>query len=224
MFITIVRTCILYLLVSFGMRVMGKRQIGDMQPSELVVTLLISEIAAIPIQDSSQPITTAIVAIFSLVSLEIILAVLTLKFSIINDIVNGKPAVIIKDGKIIQQRLKRMRITVSDLLELLHAQGIFDLDEVSYAIIETNGTLSVMQKPFFRHARVGDVIDQKNDDGSYPALVVSDGKFVNRGIADVGTTKEYILKCLKKRKIKLDDCFIMTLDTKNNIYIVKKEW
>ena len=223
MFITIVRTCILYLLVSFGMRVMGKRQIGDMQPSELVVTLLISEIAAIPIQDSSQPITTAIVAIFSLVSLEIILAVLTLKFSIINDIVNGKPAVIIKDGKIIQQRLKRMRITVSDLLELLHAQGIFDLDEVSYAIIETNGTLSVMQKPFFRHARVGDVIDQKNDDGSYPALVVSDGKFVNRGIADVGTTKEYILKCLKKRKIKLDDCFIMTLDTKNNIYIVKKE-
>lgn len=223
MYITIVRTLILYLLVSFGMRVMGKRQIGDMQPSELVVTLLISEIAAIPIQDSSQPVTTAIVAIFSLVAIEIILAVLTLKSSLINDIVNGKPAIIIKDGKIIQDRLKRLRITVSDLFELLHSQGIFELNEVSYAIIETNGTLSVMQKPKFRNARIGDLTVENVDNDGYPALVVSDGKFVNRGISDVGTTKEHILKCLNKRKVKLSNCFIMTLDKFDNVYIVKKE-
>lgn len=223
MYITIVRTIILYLLVSFGMRVMGKRQIGDMQPSELVVTLLISEIAAIPIQDSSQPVTTAVVAIFSLVALEVVLAVITLKSSVINDIVNGKPAVIIRNGKIIQHRLKRLRLTVSDLFELLHAQGVFDLSEVSYAIIETNGTLSVMQKPLYRPARIGDINDIDYDNGSYPALVVSDGKFVKRGIADIGTTREFILKCLKERNIALEDCFIMTLDTSNNVYIVKKE-
>ena len=222
MYLTIVRTIILYLLVSFGMRAMGKRQIGDMQPSELVVTLLISEIAAIPIQDSSQPITTAIVAIFSLVSLEIILAVLTLKSSLINDIVNGKPAVIIKDGKIIQHRLKRLRITNSDLFELLHSQGVFDLSEVSYAIIETNGTLSVMQKPMFRTARICDITKNAHEQNNYPSLVVSDGKFVKRGLEDVGFTKEFVLNCLHERGLDLKDCFIMTLDTKENVYIVKK--
>ncbi len=223
MFTTIIRIVILYLLVTTAMRLMGKRQIGDMQPAELVVTLLISEIAAIPIQDASQPVLSAVLAISALVALEILLTVLTLKSSIINNLTNGKSAIIIKDGVILQKQLRKMRVTVADLVELLRQQGIFDIREVSYAVLETNGTLSVLQKPDKRPANVGDVKGEPQDKSAFPALIISDGKIVKRGLEDIDVSEKKVLSLLKKSKLTPDDIFIMTLDVLGNQVIIKKD-
>ena len=221
-FTTVLRTLILYVLVMLAMRLMGKRQIGDMQPAELVVTILISEIASIPIQDTTQPIIVSIVAIFALVAFEIALTILTMKSNILNNIINGKSALVIKEGHILQSQLKKMRLTVADLLELLRTQNIFDLSEVSYAVLETNGTLNVLQKPQYRPARVMDCA-KVTEPNSYPSLVISDGKTLKRGMNDVGVDDEEIDKILKSKHINRSDVFIMTVDRFKNAVIIKKE-
>lgn len=205
-----------------AMRLMGKRQIGDMQPAELVVTILISEIAAVPIQDTSQPIIVSIVAIFALVAFEIILTILTMKSNVLNNITNGKSAFVIKDGRILQSQLRKMRLTIADLLELLRSQNIFDLNEVSYAILETNGTLNVLQKPEYRPARVMDCTKSLEPD-SCPCLVISDGKMLKRGMEEVEITPEEISKLLSAKHTNENDVFIMTVDKFKNTVIIKKE-
>lgn len=222
MYTTVLRTLILYILLIVSMRLMGKRQIGDMQPAELVVTILISEIASVPIQDTSQPVFVSIVAILSLVSFEIAITVITMKSNPLNSIVNGKSAIIIRDGKVLQRQLKKMRITVADLIELLRQQGIFDISEVSYAILETNGTLSVLQKPQFRPARVMDCA-KVNEPDTCPALVVSDGKLLKRGVLEVGLDINRIETILNQKHLKLSEVFIMTVDKQGNSVVIKKE-
>ena len=143
----IVRTVLMYIFVSISVRLMGKRQIGDMQPTELVVTLLISEIAAIPLQDVSQPISIGLVAIFMLVLLEIVTSVIILKNLRLRRIFSGKSVAIIKNGVIDQKAMRSVRITVFDLVEMLRTQGIFELDDIESAFLEVNGNLSVRQKP-----------------------------------------------------------------------------
>ncbi len=223
MFTTVIRTAILYVLVITAMRMMGKRQIADMQPTELVVTLLISEIAAIPIQDSSQPVLSAVVAIFTLTAFEIILALLSLKSSLINNLTNGKSAVIIKNGRILQHRLKKLRITVADLVEMLRVQGIFDINEVSYAILETNGNLSVLQKLAYRNARYIDVKEIAEENDGCPILVVSDGTILNRGIKDLETSRKNILETIEKEGYKLENILLMTLNSLGETVIIEKE-
>ena len=146
MITTIIRTVILYIFVTFGIRLMGKRQIGDMQPNELVITLLISEIAAIPLQDTSQPILNGIMAIFMLVILEIVMSVLAMKNQFIRKIMSGKSVVVIKNGIIDQSAMKNVRMTVLDLIELLRGQNVFDISTVAFAVLEVNGNLSVLLK------------------------------------------------------------------------------
>ncbi len=217
----IFRTIALYVLVIFSMRIMGKRQIGDMQPSDLVVTLLISEIAAIPIQDPANPILISVISIFVLVTLEIILSVIIMKSGFVNKITNGQSAIVIKDGKILQKQLKRLRVTVPDIIELLRAQGIFDINEVSFAILESNGSLSVLQKPYYRNAKAGDVC-KPTDSDSYPSLVISDGKFMKRGLKDIGVSKVEVEKILNSKCLKPQEVFIMILDSCGDSTIIKK--
>ena len=151
------RTVILYLLVIVALRLMGKRQIGDMQPSELVITLLISEIAAIPLQDINQPVASGIIAILMLVVLEILLSVLGMKSFFIRKALSGRSAVIIKNGEIDQHAMRRVRLTVIDLIELLRGQSVFDISTVAYAVLEVNGNLSVLLKGDARQVTAGDV-------------------------------------------------------------------
>ena len=202
---------------------MGKRQIADMQPSELVVTLIISEIAAIPIQDSRQPVFSAVAAIFTLTAFELITAFLSLKSSLINNLTNGKSAMIIKNGEILQHRLKKMRVTVADIIELLREQGIFDISEVSYAYLETNGKLSVLQKPFFRPARYGDVKRCEIETDGCPSLVISDGTLLRRGLEDIVTDENTVRRLLENRGLSIEDVFIMTLDDYENCVVIEKE-
>lgn len=223
MFTTIIRTAMLYVLLIFAMRVMGKRQIGDMQPSELVVTLLISEIAAIPIQDTSQPIMSAAVAIFAIVSLEIILTVLSLKSNFVNNLTNGKSAIVVKNGVVQQSKMRKLRLTVADLVEMLRQAGIFDISEVAYAVLETNGTLSVMQKSNFRTVQLGDIKENPTYSEHFPSLVVSDGKYMARGISEIGATREKIDKILHRKNLTVRDVFIMTLDEADNFTVIERK-
>ena len=145
------------MLVIFAIRIMGKRQIGDMQPGELVITILISEIAAIPIQDLNQPVMTGVVAVFTLVFLEIAVSAITMKCLPLRRFFYGDSAIIIKDGVLDQKKLRSLRVTGPDLLEVLRGQQIFDINDVAYAILETNGNLSVMLKSGAQNVTVDDL-------------------------------------------------------------------
>ncbi len=219
MIITITRTIILYIFVTLGIRLMGKRQIGEMQPNELVVTLLISEIAAIPLQDTSQPILNGVVAIFMLVILEILISVISMKSLFMRKIMNGKSAVIIKNGVIDQQMMKSVRMTVLDLVELLRGQDVFDISTVAFAVLEVNGNLSVLLKSSEQPATAAD-LNVKKDKALLPLPVISDGKIIKESLEAIGTDEIAVRKMLKGDNV--SDIFLMTMDRDGNHSIIKQ--
>ncbi len=219
MIITITRTIILYIFVTLGIRLMGKRQIGEMQPNELVVTLLISEIAAIPLQDTSQPILNGVVAIFMLVILEILISVISMKSLFMRKIMNGKSAVIIKNGVIDQQMMKSVRMTVLDLVELLRGQNVFDISTVAFAVLEVNGNLSVLLKSSEQPATTAD-LNVKKDKALLPLPVISDGKIIKESLEAIGTDEGAVRKMLRGDNV--SDIFLMTMDRDGNHSIIKQ--
>ncbi len=220
MIITITRTIVLYIFVTLGIRLMGKRQIGEMQPNELVVTLLISEIAAIPLQDTSQPILNGVVAIFMLVILEIIISVITMKSLYVRKIMNGKSAVIIKNGVIDQNMMRQVRMTVLDLVELLRGQDVFDISTVSYAVLEVNGNLSVLLKSSEQPVTVKD-IDIKKEKATLPLPVISDGKIIRESLDALEISEEDIKSTVKKNSTDIKDVFLMTMDRYGETSLIK---
>ncbi len=219
---TIIRTVIFYFIIILAIRLMGKRQIGDLQPSELVITILISEIAAMPIQDLDMPISMGIVATLTLMALEILISILAMKSLNFRKMFYGSSCIIIKDGKIDQKMLRRLRVTVPDILEVLRNQEVFDLNQVAYAILETNGQMSVLLKPEFQTASVNDLKGIETPSGM-PCLVVSDGKLMKKAMENVKLKKEDIDNKLKENKLQLKDVFIMTVFESGEYNIVKKE-
>ena len=207
MAVTLLRTLILYIVIMVAMRIMGKRQVGDMQPSDLVVSLLISEIAAMPIDNIDRPIINGIIAVFLLVFLETALACISLKSGKLRRVVNGAPVIIINRGKVDRSALKRLRITTDELLETLRSQGVFDISTVQYAIIEPNGQLSVLEK----------------SGGSLAVPVICDGKMQTHFMESAGISKHEVNSALKKRGISAEDVFIMTLDVDGKAFIIKED-
>lgn len=222
MVITLIRTLILYIFVTIGIRLMGKRQIGDMQPNELVVTLLISEIAAIPLQDTTQPLINGIIAIFVLVVIEIILSSLAMKSGFIRKILSGQSVIIIRDGQIDKQAMKRVRLTVIDLIELLRSQDVFDISTVAFAILEVNGSLSVLLKNAEQPATKKDLNIKPEPDG-LPLPVIVDGKIIPDALRSDRISEGEFFKLLKRQKIKIGDIFLMELDENGKTYIIGKQ-
>lgn len=218
----IIRTVVFYFVIILAIRLMGKRQLGELQPSELVITILLSEIAAMPIQDVKIPIWVGIVASLTLVVLEISISVLTMRSLNFRKMFYGNSSIIIKDGTIDQKMLKKLRVTVPDLLEVLRNQEIFDISQVAYAILETNGQLSVLLKPEYQTVSVNDLkgVDTPSD---MPCLVVSDGMLLTKAMKSLNLSKSDIEKHLESNGMKLKDVFIMTADKSGNKNIVKKE-
>lgn len=217
----IIRTVIMYLIVTLGIRFMGKRQIGDMQPNELVITLLISEIAAIPLQDTKQPIIHGIVAIFILVILEITVSVITMKSFTVRKILSGKSAVIIKNGVIDQKTMRDVRMTILDLVELLRGKDVFKIEDVAFAILEVNGDLSVMLKSEMQPIIKKDLnITDKNE--GLPLPVILDGKIVFESVYALDLTKNKFENILKSNNINVGSTFLMTMDRYHNYSLVRK--
>ncbi len=219
---TIVRTAIIYFTVTFAIRMMGKRQIGDMQPNELVITLLISEIAAIPLQDVNQPIINGIIAIFCLIILEIIISVLTMKNITVRKLMSGKSVIIIKNGSIDCDAMKKVRMTVLDLIELLRQQNVFNISEVDFAILEVNGSLSVLKKSGYENVTLNDM-SIKPSATSLPLPVISDGNILYDSLYALGVSENEFKGILTARSVKPNEIFLMTLDGIGNINLIRKD-
>ena len=218
----IIRTFILYIAVTIAIRLMGKRQIGDMQPSELVITLLISEIAAIPLQDKDQPVINGLVAVFMLVILEIGVSSLTLKSFFARKLLSGKSVIIIKNGTVDQQAMRDVRMTVLDLIELLRGQNVFCIEDVSFAVLEANGNLSVLLKGTKQTATAED-LRVKNKSDALPLPVISDGEIVQESLDALSVCREDIKEILFNTRQSIENVFIMTLDRNGKYNIINKE-
>ena len=222
MLIAIVRTLILYIFIITAIRLMGKRQISDMQPSELVVTLVVSDIASLPMQNTSQPLLSGIVPVLVLVGLEILTSVLMMKSRFVRKLVCGNPVVVIEDGRLLQKQMKRLRMTNSDLLEQLRQQNVFSLNDVQYCIVETNGALSVLEKPEKRlpnAEEAGVVIPDKK----LETVVISDGKLLRESLALCQSSEKHIRKLLASDQIAIESVFLMTMDGSGDYRIIRKE-
>ena len=218
---TVIRTVIMYIFVTFGIRLMGKRQIGDMQPNELVVTLLISEIAAIPLQDTSQPVLNGVIAIFILVIMEIIISVLTMKSIYIRKLLSGKSVVIIKNGVLDQSAMKKVRMTVLDLIELLRGQNVFDISTVAFAVLEVNGNLSVLLKSAQKTV-INKDMNIKSEKEALQIPVISDGKLINDSLKELKIAENRLFKILKSKRLEINQVFLMTMDRYENYNIIEK--
>lgn len=219
---TVIRTVILYFVIIFAIRLMGKRQIGDLQPSELVITILISEIAAIPIQDLDIPLIYGILATVTLVLLEMFTSFLAMKSLSLRRLVYGRSAIIIKNGVIDQKMLRKLRVTVPDLMEVLRNQEVFDIGQVAYAVLETNGQMSVLLKSGYQTANVNDLFGI-HEDSTMPCLIVSDGKLMYDSLKSCNMSKREVLKRLDKQGIKLKNVFLMTCNENGQVNVVEKE-
>lgn len=222
MIISIIRTVILYAFVVFSVRIMGKRQISDMQPSELVITLIISEIAAIPMQNTSQPLISGVIPVLVLVALEIIASVIMMKSGKFRKLICGSPIVVIRDGEILQNEMRRLRLTTEDLCVQLRQQNIFSIEDVQYCIVETNGKVSVLEKPQSRQPSAKD-FGIEISDNKIETVVVSDGQILDNSLKLCRKSKNDVIEILKKENTKLSDVFIMTLDALGKYNIVWKE-
>lgn len=218
---TVLRTIILYIIVTIAIRLMGKRQIGDMQPNELVITLLISEIAAIPLQDTEQPMFIGIAAIFVLVFLEIVVSILAMKSFCIRKLLNGQSVVIIKNGIVDQQAMRNVRMTVVDLIEQLRAQNVFKISDVAFAVLEVNGNLSVLLKKDAQPVTVND-IELNMPDDPLPLPVISDGKIIRESLKALNISEQKLHKILKHKSESIKQIFLMTLDRDGNHTIIRK--
>lgn len=222
MITTIIRTVILYFFLMLVMRIMGKRQIGQLQPVELVITILISEISALPMQDSDIPLVNSVVAVLMLASLEILISAVSMKSIKLRSLMQGNSLVIIRNGVLDQKQIKRLRFTVDDILEALRKKDVFDISDVQFAIAETDGTLSVLLKPEKRNVTNEDM-NLPGDNTSLPCVLISDGRVIKADFADCNITEKKLFEMLKAKKIKAGQILLMTLDDNGNVNIIEKE-
>lgn len=222
MAVVLIRACILYIIITFSLRLMGKRQLGELQPSELVVTILISNIAAIPVEDSSVPMLMGIVPILTLVCLDIIMSAIMLKFPKFRKMIIGSPRVIMSEGVIMQKEMKRLRYTVDDLVEAMREEQIFDINEIWYAIVETTGKIHFLKKKDYLSAEKADV----NCGGSSsdpPAVIIRDGREDAEQLASMGLGTGWLNEQLRQQKLSIKDVFLMTADRNGQNTIIKRQ-
>lgn len=218
----LLRGIIVYVTVIISVRLMGKRQIGELQPTELVTTFLLSEIASMPLQNKDISLATCIVLIFMIVGLEIIFSVLAVKSRLFRTATQGSSALVIKDGRLLQDKLTQIRYSIDDLMESLRLKDIFDISRVKYAYIETNGSLSVMLKDQFEPVTKTD-LKLPYEKSGLPCLIISDGKIIDKDFSLCAMTKEKLDIQLKRLNLSVGDIFIMTADKNGKYNIIRKE-
>lgn len=218
------RTIILYLALMVGLRLLGKRQIGELEPSELVLTLIISDLAAVPMQDFGIPLINGLLPIVTLLCLSLLLSFLNLKSIRLRSLLCGRPTTIIRNGKLQQKEMAQNRLTVDELLEQLRGQGISDLSAVKYAILETSGKVSVF--PYTKESPLTPAAAgmEVADDVSLPVLLINDGRLMERNLLASGHTRQWLASQLRQRGIaSVDQVFLFTVDDGETVVCVPKE-
>lgn len=222
MSVVLIRSLILYVMVIFAVRLMGKRQLGELQPSELVITILVSNIATLPLEDVNIPLMVGATPILALVCFEVLMSWVNLKSPKLRKIISGSPKIIISNGVVDNTVLSELRLSVDDLMMSLRTNDVFSLDEVQYAIVETTGSVSVMKKTDCDTPTRSELnITKKSTDP--PMVVVSDGRIIEKAAETVGMKVNRIRNILNDMKLELKDVFIMTADSSGNYFIADKK-
>ncbi len=219
----ILRSIIIYLIVLFVFRIMGKRQLGQMQPFELVLTLIIADLATIPMAEIAVPVLHGVVPLFTLVILHFLLTLLTRVSTKMSGIISGKPVIVINNKGIDYKAMKKLNITIDDIFEAMRGLGFFSLDQVEYAIMETNGKLSVLPKAECAPA-TNESVGAKVEPAVIPVNLVSEGKIMKDNLPVAGVDENFVLDFLKKNagKAKLKDVLVMTIDKNGLVYLQLK--
>lgn len=218
------RTVILYFLIMTGLRLMGKRQIGELEPSELVLTMMLSDLATVPMQDFGIPLLAGIIPILTLLALSMLMSQLSLRNLRFRALVCGTPAVLIHHGVLQQRTMRENRYTLDELLEELRGQGISRVEDVKYAILENSGQLSVL--PWTRQqpptaAQLGLEVE---DDVTLPTVLINDGRVLDRGLAACGRDRAWLRAWLEEHRIPSPgEVFLLTLDEQGRVSCVRKE-
>ncbi len=221
MLVVFFRALFLYFFITLGVRLMGKRQLGELQPAEFVIAILISNIASLPIEDTSIPMIIGIIPIFVLVACEVIVSGISLKSRRFRSIISGRPVVVIHDGVIDQKNLRTLRFSVDDLLASLRQQNVFDVSTVWYAIVETTGKVSVIQK-YGESPVTSKELNLTGENETPPTLVVSDGKFIEETSKETALIQSQAKEFLKRKHLTVRDVFLMTGTKDGTFTIVKK--
>lgn len=222
MILIIIRTLILYIATVVFLRIMGKRQIGQLQPYELVVIIMISELAAIPMENTGIPILSGLVPIFILFASEVTLSYISLKSEKARGMISGKPSILIEKSKIMEDELKRLRYNINDLLEQLRLKNVLDINDVEFAILETSGQLSVILKSQKRPVEAQDLNLSPEYEG-LPITLVIDGEIIEENLPKANVDVDWLLNELAKSGINnIKDVFFATLDSHAKLYFQPK--
>ena len=222
MLINFVRAIMVYILVLIVMRLMGKREIGQLQPFELVISIMIADLASIPMTDPGVPIFNGLVPILGLLAMHLLITVLNIKSVNLRKITCGKPTILVYRGKIDEEALKKEIFTVSELQERLRGKDVFNLGDVEFAILETNGEVSVITKPNKRNLTPEDMNIEADYEG-LPYDLIVDGKIMYENLNKIGKDKRWLIKQIEKFKRSPEDVLIATMDGKGNFFCQQKE-
>lgn len=222
MTITLIRAIIIYLFVTVSIRVMGKRQVGELNPQELVITILISAVATVPLEDNGMPLTNSLIPIAIFISFEILNSAIGMKSSKFRNLVQGRPIFIIKDGKIQQDQLTKLRFTTDDLNDAVRQAGVFDISQVANAIVETNGTVTVQKKAEFSPITPS-ILKIKTEKSEVPITVIIDGEAIEDYYSNVFNQEEKIKLIAVENGEQVQNILLMNITKDGKAYIVKKE-
>ncbi len=217
-----IRTVIIYVVLLITMRIMGKRQLGELEISELVTTLLISEIASLPIADHSIPIVHALIPLITILTLEIILSVVLLKFPKLKNLASTRPSVLIRHGKLDQKEMRRVRISLDELISEARQSGVCSLGDVDYAILEQNGKISIIIKRAASAPTLNDLQIKVTETGILHALI-EDGYINDYNLQLLGHDRAWLQDYLEKKGKYARDIFFLGINDGEEFYCIDKE-
>lgn len=223
MIIAFVRTIILYLLIIIGVRLMGKRQVGELEPSELVLALLIADLAAVPMQDFGIPLLSGIIPILTLLCITMIISIISMKSVTFRALICGRPSIIVENGILHQHEMAKNRFTIDELMEELRMKGVTDISTIKYAILETNGQISVL--PYAeQNTPVRKDLNIESQETGLPLVIINDGRVLEHNLKLRGYDKNWLEKQIKEHGAKKpEDVYLLTADEVGTVYYASKE-
>ena len=223
MVIAFIRTIILYLLIILGVRLMGKRQVGELEPSELVLALIIADLAAVPMQDFGIPLLSGIIPIMTLLCITMLISIFSMKSIRFRALICGRPSIIVENGKLHQREMAKNRFTVDELMEELRMKGITDISTVKYAILETNGQISVL--PFSNQTPpTAKDMNIPIEEGGLPLVIINDGRLLDHNLKTRGFDQAWLEKQLQLHGAKkTEEVYLLTADEMGRVYFALKE-
>ena len=222
MLVCMIRSIILYFLLICAIRLMGKRQIGQLEPSEFVVSMLLADLASVPMQDLGIPLLAGVIPILTVLALEVLLSVLSYYILPVRKALCGTPVVLIDNGRILEENLKSTRITTDELMEQFRQKNILDLSTVQYAILETSGQISAFVFPAFEAVTKKD-LKLTSQDQSIPISLISDGKILRKELGKSIYSETKLLNILQKKGLCVQNIFLLTSDADGSLFIAEKQ-